>query len=210
MSDPELTPRQRQILFFIDRYIRDHGYAPSVRDICRGVELSSTATVHVHLRALERKGFIRRSSLKPRTIEVHFEPTSGAQLERRPAKHVPLIGDVAAGTGVLAAENVEEVHPLPADFVGEGDLFMLRVRGDSMVDAGILHGDLVVVRHQPVANDGEIVVAGIPGEEATVKTFTRRDGRIVLRAANPQMADLVYPAGEVTIYGKVVAVLRRL
>jgi repressor LexA len=123
---------------------------------------------------------------------------------------VPLVGDVAAGTDVLAQENVEEVQPLPADFTGDGDLFMLRVRGDSMVDAGILDGDLVVARQQSQAEAGDIVVAGIPGEEATVKTFSTEGSRVVLLPANSRLGPMVYDPNDVTIFGKVVTVLRRL
>lgn len=206
----ELTTRQRQILEFIDRAVREHGYPPSVREIAQGVGLRSTATVHTHLATLQDKGFLRRDPTKPRAIEVHFESSSGAQLERRPVKHVPLVGDVAAGTGVLAAENVEEVHPFPSDFTGEGELFMVRVRGDSMIESGILEGDYVVVRSQPTADNGDVVVAGIPDEEATVKEFMRKGDRIVLRPHNGRMTDLVYPADQVQLYGKVVTVVRRL
>lgn len=205
----DLTPRQRQILEFVDAEARRRGYPPSVREIGAAIGLSSTSTVHAHLSALVAKGYLRRDPTKPRALEVHFEPSSGAALERRPVRHVPLLGDVAAGTGVLAAENVEEVHPLPADFTGEGPVFMLRVRGESMVEAGILPGDHVVVRQQPTAEKGDVVVAGIPGEEATVKVFARRGDKIVLRPANSQMQDLVYPPDAVVIYGKVVALLRR-
>ena len=120
------------------------------------------------------------------------------------------MGDVAAGTGVLAAENVEETIPMPEDFTGDGTLFMLRVRGDSMIEAGIFDGDFVVVRQQPDAEGGDTVVAGIPGEEGTVKTFVRRRGKIVLRPANSAMSEMVFEPGEVTIYGKVVSLLRRL
>jgi repressor LexA len=125
-------------------------------------------------------------------------------------RHVPLIGDVAAGTDVLAEQNVEELLPLPADLTGEGELFMLRVRGDSMIDAGIFSGDYVVVRSQPEAAKGEIVVAGIPGEEATVKTFDRDGERIVLRPANATMEPMVFSPDEVTVFGRVVTVLRKL
>lgn len=208
MSD--LTKRQRSVLEFIDEYAREHGYPPSVRDICRGLGLSSSATVHNHLRTLERKGYLTRDPSRPRAIEVHFDSASGAQTERRPVRHVPLVGDVAAGTGVLAAENVEEVHPLPDDLVGEGELFMLRVRGDSMIESGILDGDLAVVRQQPTAENGDIVVAGIPDEEATVKEFRSKGDRVVLRPHNSDMTDLVYPADQIELYGKVVTILRRL
>ena len=121
-----------------------------------------------------------------------------------------LVGDVAAGTGVIAAENVEEMLPVPADLCGEGELFMLRVRGESMVDAGIFDGDFVVVRVQPDADNGDIVVAGIPGEEATVKTFLRKRNKIVLRPANETMEDLVFEPSDVRIYGKVVMLQRRI
>lgn len=206
----DLTTRQRQILEFIDAEVRRCGYPPSVREIGDGVGLTSTSTVHAHLTVLEKKGFLRRDPTKPRAIEILFEAGSGAALERRPATHVPLLGDIAAGTGVLAAENVEEVYPLPQDFTGDGQLFMLRVHGDSMVDAGIVDGDYVVVRQQPIAENGEMVAAGIPGGEATIKTLIRKDGQVVLRPANASMSDLVFSPGEVEIYGKVVTVIRRV
>ncbi len=205
----DLTPRQRQVLEFIDEEVRQRGYPPSVREIGEAVGLSSSSTVHAHLAALQDKGYIRRDPTKPRALELHFEAESGAATERRPVRHVPLVGDVAAGTGVLAAENIEETVPMPEDFTGAGQLFMLRVRGESMIDAGILDGDYVVVRQQPTAEPGEIVVAGIPGEEGTVKTFTRRRGKIVLRPENPALDEMVYDPTEVTIYGKVVSLLRR-
>ena len=205
----DLTPRQRQILEFVDDEVGRRGYPPSVREIGKAVGLTSTSTVHAHLSALVAKGYLLRDATKPRALGVQFEASSGAPLERRPVRHVPLVGDVAAGTGVLAAENVDEVQPLPSDFTGEGPVFMLRVRGESMIDAGILHGDHVVVRQQPTAEKGDIVVAGIPGEEATVKIFSRKGDKIVLRPANSTMTDLVFRSDEVEIYGKVVALLRR-
>jgi repressor LexA len=174
VTDATLTPRQREILVIIDQSMRDRGYPPSVREIGEAVGLTSPSTVHTHLSTLQRLGYLRRDPTKPRAIEVRWDPNSGAVLERRPVRHVPLVGDVAAGTDVLAQENVEELLPLPVDFCGDGELFMLRVRGDSMIDAGILDGDYVVVRQQPEARKGEIIVAGIPGEEATVKTFSRK------------------------------------
>ena len=206
----ELTVRQRQVLEFIDSEVRRRGYPPSVREIGEAVGLSSPSTVHAHLAALQDKGYLRRDPSKPRAIEVALEPATGAAIDRRPVKHVPLLGDVAAGTGVLAAENVEEMLPLPADLTGEGDLFMVRVRGESMIDAGIFEGDYVVVRAQPTAENGDIVIAGIPGDEATVKTFTRKRGKVVLKPANERMDDLVYEPGEVTIYGRVVTLMRRI
>jgi repressor LexA len=208
----DLTDRQRQVLEFIDVELRTRGYPPSVREIGEAVGLSSSSTVHAHLAALQEKGYLTRDPTKPRALEVHFESGSGAAVERRPARHVPLVGDVAAGTGVLAAENIEETLPVPEDFTGSGggDLFMVRVRGDSMIDAGILDGDYVVARQQAGAEPGDTVVAGIPGEEATVKTFLRRRGKIVLRPENPELDDMVFDAADVTIYGRVVTVMRRL
>ena len=130
--------------------------------------------------------------------------------ERRPVRHVPLIGDVAAGTGVLSEERVEEVLPLPQDFTGDGNLFMLRVRGDSMIGAGILDGDFVVARQQNTATNGEIVIAGIAGEEATVKTYQRKGGVITLLPSNQRLSPMVFPADDVEIFGRVVTVMRRL
>jgi repressor LexA len=205
-----LTPRQRQVVEFIDAEVRRRGYPPSVREIGEAVGLSSSSTVHAHLAALQDKGYLRRDPTKPRAIEVTLEPDSGFAVERRPVKHVPLVGDVAAGTGVLAAENIEETLPLPQDFTGDGQLFMLRVRGDSMIDAGILDRDYVVVRRQDTADNGDVVIAGIPGEEATVKTFVRRKGKVVLRPENAHLDEMVFDPADVAVYGKVVTVLRRL
>ena len=205
-----LTPRQREILHVIEKSMQDRGYPPSVREIGEAVGLNSPSTVHNHLATLQKMGYLRRDPTKPRAIEVRFDTNSEVAMERRPARHVPLIGDVAAGTGVLAQENVEDLIPLPTDFTGEGELFMLRVRGESMVDAGILDGDFVVARQQKVADNGDIVVAGIPGEEATVKTFKKSGNKVILVPSNARMAPMEFPAGEVTIYGKVVTVMRRV
>jgi repressor LexA len=206
----ELTDRQRQVLEFIDAEVRERGYPPSVREIGEAVGLSSSSTVHAHLAALQDKGYLTRDPTKPRALELHYESGSGSAVERRPVRHIPLVGDVAAGTGVLAQENIEETIPMPEDFTGAGQLFMVRVRGDSMIDAGILDGDYVVVKQQPTAEPGEVVVAGIPGEEGTVKTFSRRRGKIVLQPANPQLDEMVFEPSDITIYGKVVSLLRRL
>jgi repressor LexA len=209
-ASTELTARQRAILDYIVAAQRDRGFPPSVREIGEAVGLTSPSTVHTHLATLQRRGFLRRDPTKPRAIEVRYDPASGASVERRPVSHVPLVGDVAAGTDVLAAENVEELVPVSADLTGDGPLFMLRVRGDSMVDAGILEGDLVVVRSQPEAKDGEVVVAGLPGEEATVKTFRKRGRKVVLEPANERLAPMELAPDDVRIFGKVVSVLRRL
>jgi repressor LexA len=210
MTELPLSGKRLEILEFIDRTQRERGYPPSVREICEAVGLTSTSTVHAHLSTLQKQGFLRRDPTKPRAIEVRYDPSSGAALERRPARHVPLVGDVAAGTDVLAQENVEDLYPLPEDFTGAGPLFMLRVRGDSMVNAGILDGDHVVVRQQAVAERGDVVVAGIPGEEATVKTYSRKGGKIVLVPANDRLSPMEFDANDVTIFGKVVTVLRRM
>jgi repressor LexA len=209
-SGGPLTARQRQVLEFIAAEVRARGYPPSVREIGDAVGLSSPSTVHAHLAALQDKGYLYRDPSKPRAIEVTLEPSTGSSAERRPVRHIPLVGDVAAGTGVLAAEQVEELMPVPEDLTGDGELFMLRVRGESMIDAGIYDGDFVVVRVQPDADQGDVVVAGIPGEEATVKTFLRKRNKVVLRPANESMDDLVYDADDVRIYGKVVTLLRRI
>ena len=210
MTETSLTQRQREILDIIDRSMRERGYPPSVREIGEAVGLTSPSTVHTHLASLQRMGFLRRDPTKPRAIEVRYDPNSGAAVERRPVRHVPLVGDVAAGTDVLAQENVEELLPLPADFTGDGPVFMVRVRGDSMIDAGILDGDFVVVRQETEVRKGDVVVAGIPGEEGTVKTFTRKGNKIVLLPANARLQPMEFDAGDVTIYGKVVTVVRRL
>jgi repressor LexA len=205
-----LTERQRQILLVIEQAMQDRGYPPSVREICEAVGLNSPATVHNHLSTLQEKGFIRRDPSKPRAIEVRFDTNSEVAMERRPSRHIPLIGDVAAGTNVLAQQNVEDLIPLPTDFTGEGELFMLRVRGDSMIEAGILDGDFVVARQQKVAENGDIVVAGIPGDEATIKTFKKSGKTITLIPANSSMEPMVFDADEVQVFGKLVTVMRKL
>jgi repressor LexA len=210
MTEHQLSDRQREILEMIDRSMRERGYPPSVREIGEAVGLTSPSTVHSHLGTLQRLGFLRRDPTKPRAIEVRYDPSSGVTMERRPHRHVPLVGDVAAGTDVLAQENVEELLPLPVDFTGDGDVFMLRVRGDSMIDAGILDGDFVVAQAQPTAEKGDVVVAGIPGEEATVKTYTRKGGKVVLVPSNPRLEPMEFDPADVTIFGRVVTVLRRL
>jgi repressor LexA len=207
---PALTGRQREILDVIERSMRDRGYPPSVREIGEAVGLTSPSTVHNHLSTLQRLGYLHRDPTKPRAIEVRYEASSGAAIERRPVRHVPLVGDVAAGVNVLAQENVEEVLPVPADFVGEGELFMLRVRGDSMIDAGILDGDYVIVSQGSDVRNGDVAVAGIPGEEATVKTYQRRGASVTLVPSNSQLQPMVFPADQVEVFGKVVSVLRRL
>ncbi len=205
-----LTGKRQEILEFIGRRVRDHGYPPSVREIGEAVGLTSSSTVHAHLAVLQREGYLVRDPTKPRAIEVRYDPGSKVAMAARPVRNIPLVGDVAAGTGVLATENVEELLPLPEDFTGPGSLFMLRVRGESMIEAGIFDGDYVVVRQQPEADSGDVVVAGINADEATVKTYARRRGKVVLTPANPAMDPMELDPREVTIFGKVVTVLRRL
>lgn len=205
-SESGLTDRQRAVLAHIRRTVAERGYPPSVREICDAVGLSSPSTVHSHLTALEKAGLIRRDPTKPRAIEVLDGASRGGDDRVR---SVPLLGRIAAGAPILAEENVDDVLPLPVELVGTGPTFLLRVSGDSMIGAGILDGDLVVVRSQPDAEDGEIVAALLDGEEATVKRLRRRDGLVILVAENP-----AYPPIErdrdVAIMGKVVSVLRRL
>lgn len=212
--DPaDLRPRQRQVLELIKREVATRGYPPSVREIGQHLGLSSPATVHSHLKALEKSGHIRRDPTKPRAIEVlsaDREP-AGADLATRsePTRDVPLLGRIAAGSPILAEEHIEDVMPLPESLVGSGPLFMLEVRGDSMMDAGILDGDMVVVRSQPQAENGAIVACLIDGEEATVKRIEKRHGEVILHSENPAYEPMVFTSG-VEILGRVVTVLRRL
>lgn len=205
-----LSGKRRQILEYIGDCLRERGYPPSVREIGKAVGLTSSATVHSHLAVLQRGGYLQRDPTKPRAIQVRYEATSQVAMAAGPVRHIPLVGEVAAGTGVLAQENVEQIVALPEDFTGSGSLFMLRVRGDSMIEAGIFDGDYVVVRQQPVAENGDVVVAGIPDGEATVKTFSRRAGKVVLTPANPAFSPIELAPDDVAIFGKVVTVLRRL
>jgi repressor LexA len=205
-----LSTKRKQILDCISEAVRDRGYPPSVREIGESVGLTSSSTVHAHLAVLQKEGYLRRDPTKPRAIEVCYDPSSKVIVDARPIRHVPLVGDVAAGTGVLAQENVEELYPLPEDFTGTGTLFMVKVRGESMIEAGIMDGDCVVVRQQPDADQGDVVVAGIPDGEATVKYFSTAGGRVVLTPANARLAPMEFEPDEVTVYGKVVTVLRRL
>jgi len=165
--------------------------------------------VHSHLNTLQRLGYLRRDPTKPRTIEVRYDTNTGVVMERRPSRHVPLVGDVAAGTDVLAEENVEELLPVPADFTGDGELFMLRVRGESMIELGILDGDFVVATKIDHPANGDIVVAGIPDGEATIKTYSRSGAEVTLTPANSTMEPMTFAADQVELYGKVVTVMRR-
>ncbi len=200
----DISKRQQEILDLIRDTVADRGYPPSVREIGEAVGLRSPSTVHSHLSALVAGGYLRRDPSKPRAIEV-IDSRS-----RHPnVREVPLVGRIAAGSPILAQEDIEEIYPLPIDLVGDGPVFMLRVKVDSMIEAGILHGDYVVVRRQPDANDGEIVAALIDGEEATVKRLERRDGTIILHSENPAYEPMVFTTG-VELIGKVVTVLRAI
>jgi repressor LexA len=209
-----LTERQRQTLQFIADTVTERGYPPSVREICEALGLASSSTVHSHMQALQRKGYLRIDPTKPRAVELLFDPETGLAAERRPARSVPLLGRIAAGTPILAEEHVEDIYPMPADLVGDGNVFMLEVKGDSMIEAGILDGDYVIVRQQPTAHSGEIVAAMMPSEfgdspEATVKRIRHRGSAIFFEPANPALQPFEAPPGT-EILGKVVAVFRKV
>lgn len=210
-----LTARQRRILTVIRELIDERGYPPSMREVGEAVGLTSSSSVSHQLRALEQKGYLRRDPNRPRALEVispdtipeafaaDFEAATGAP----PPAYVPVVGRIAAGGPILAEQSVEDVMPLPRQLVGDGTLFMLHVQGDSMVDAAICHGDWVVIRQQPVAEQGEIVAAMLDGE-ATVKTYRKKDGHVWLMPHNPAYDPI--NGDDASILGKVVAVLRRV
>lgn len=204
-----LSDRQDEILRYITDEVRRRGYPPSVREIGEAVGLSSTSTVHGHLTRLEDKGYIRRDPSKPRAIEILSSPAAASGLARdgrRLTVDVPLVGRIAAGVPILAIENIEETFPLPWDLVRGENAFLLEVRGDSMVDAGILDGDLVLVRQQPSAHDGDIVAA-LLGDEATVKYFYRERDRVRLQPANARLGPIF--SRDVRVLGKVIGLIRR-
>lgn len=204
-----VTTRQQEILDYITSTVESRGYPPSVREIGEAVGLSSPSTVHSHLSALVKSGRLRRDPSKPRAIEVVTDDQPSAGIARGGIREVPLVGRIAAGSPILAEQDIEEVYPLPTSLIGKEPVFMLEVKGDSMIDAGILDGDLVVVRRQQDADSGDIVAALIDGEEATVKRLRKGDGRVTLIAENPEYAPMVFTDG-VEILGRVVSVLRSL
>lgn len=204
------TDKQLRVLNFVNEQIKKDGYAPTVREICKALDLKSTSTVHGYLTRLQKKGLIQKNALKPRTIRVVGNMTNPAEQKfytSREMVDVPIVGRVAAGVPLLAVENVEDSFPLPIDFVGNSESFMLRVKGDSMIDAGILDGDLVLVKKQNTANNGEIVVALIE-DGATVKKFYKEKGFIRLQPQNQFMQPILVPT--CTILGIVAGVFRKL
>ena len=219
-----LTSRQQKVLATIKDAIEKRGYPPSMREIGQAVGLTSSSSVAHQLRTLEEKGFLRRDPNRPRALEVFLpevmaarrslgsaeESTvdeTGAGDAMPAASYIPLVGRIAAGGPILAEERIEDVFPLPRQLVGDGQLFLLEVVGDSMIEAAICPGDYVVIKQQPTAENGEIVAAMIEGE-ATVKTLRRREGHVWLMPANPAYDPI--PGDEATVLGRVVAVLRRL
>ena len=206
MDRNDLTQRQQQVLDYILSEISRIGYPPSVREIGRAVGLTSSSTVHSHLAALEKKGYIRRDPTKPRALEVlDFRAgVTGASASK--VKSLPLVGRVAAGMPLLAQENIEDIIAVPVEIAGD-DSFLLKVSGESMIDAGIFDGDYLVVRQQKSADNGDIVVALVE-DEATVKRFFKKDKSFVLKAENPTMEPIV--VSDLAILGKVVGLMRKL
>lgn len=198
----ELTEKQRMILEYIKTEILKRGYPPSVREICTAVHLKSTSSVHAHLSALEEKGFIRRDPTKPRAIEIIDDEYA---LSRREMVNVPIVGTVTAGIPILAHENVEDYFPLPVEFLPNAELFMLKVRGDSMINAGIFNGDTVIVEKRSTAKNGDYVVALIE-DSATVKTYYKENGHYRLQPENDTMDPII--CDHIDILGKVIGLVR--
>jgi len=206
-----LTARQQEIWQFLVGYVDDHGYPPTVREIGEAVGLASPSTVHAHLANLERAGLLRRDPTKPRALELIGHRRAEPEAAEAEVTRLPVVGQIAAGSPLLAEENVEDVLAVPEPLGRDAD-FLLRVRGDSMIEAGILHGDMLVVRRQSDARDGDVVVALVgddeAADEATVKTFYREDGRVRLQPENAALQPIY--ADHVDVLGKVVGVFRSL
>lgn len=202
MVTGKISKKQQEILNYIKEEILSRGYPPSVREICEAVNLKSTSSVHAHLESLEKNGYIRKDPTKPRAIEVMDDDFN---LTRREVVNVPLIGTVAAGQPVLAQQNIENYIPVPAEYMPNQQSFMLRVKGESMINAGILNGDSVLVKEQPTAENGDIVVAMID-DGATVKRYFRESGHIRLQPENDTMDPIIVE--NCTILGKVFGVFR--
>lgn len=200
----DLSVKQEQILEFIKKEVHAKGYPPSVREICEAIGLKSTSTVHGHLSRLEKKGYIRRDPTKPRAIEVlnteHITEYSQELV------HIPIVGTITAGTPILAVENIEDTFPLPIQYVNNDNMFMLKVRGESMIEAGIFDKDLILVRQQQVAENGDIVVALIE-DYSTVKRFYKEKNHIRLQPANSTMSPII--VDDCSILGKVVGLFRK-
>ena len=214
-KDPmELNRREKAILKFIEKQVDEDGYPPSVREICKAVGLNSTATVHGYLGRLAEKGYIKKEDQKGRTLRL-IKTADNKEIKKEDKSfysgkemvEVPVIGKITAGEPILAVENVTDTFPIPIDFVGNCESFMLTVRGESMIEAGILNGDYILVKKQNVANNGEIVVALI-GDEATVKTFYKEKDHIRLQPENSTMDPIIVPNCE--ILGKVAGVFRKM
>lgn len=203
----KLSQKQFEILEYMKKSVREKGYPPSVREICDAVGLKSTSTVHGHLERLERKGYIRRDPAKPRAIEIFSDNDSvNSDGSSRELIEVPIVGTVTAGIPILATENIEDTFPIPSDYAPNGNIFMLRVKGDSMINAGIFNKDLIMVRQQNTADNGDIVVALIE-DFATVKTYYKENGYIRLQPENPTMSPII--VRDVSILGKVVGLYRK-
>ena len=202
MSQEKITPKQQEILEYIKETILKKGYPPAVREICEAVNLKSTSSVHSHLETLERNGYIRRDPTKPRTIEIIDDCFN---LARREVVNVPLLGTVAAGMPLLAQENIENYFPIPTEMLPDKEVFMLRVKGDSMIEAGIFNGDLIFVEKTVTAENGEIVVA-LLDDSATVKRFYKETGHYRLQPENSSMEPII--VDEVQILGKVFGLFR--
>lgn len=202
MSQEKITPKQQEILEYIKEAILKKGYPPAVREICEAVNLKSTSSVHSHLETLERNGYIRRDPTKPRTIEIIDDCFN---LARREVVNVPLLGTVAAGMPLLAQENIENYFPIPTEMLPDKEVFMLRVKGDSMIEAGIFNGDLIFVEKTVTAENGEIVVA-LLDDSATVKRFYKENGHYRLQPENASMEPII--VDEVQILGKVFGLFR--
>ena len=202
MSYGKITAKQEEILEYIKDQILKKGYPPAVREICEAVHLKSTSSVHAHLETLEKNGYIRKDPTKPRAIEILDDTFN---LTRREVVNVPLVGNVAAGMPILATENIENYFPIPAEFMPNQNVFMLHVKGDSMINTGIFDGDNILVRQQSTASNGDIVVA-LVDDSATVKTFYKEDGYYRLQPENDHMDPII--VDEVSILGIVFGVFR--
>lgn len=202
MAQGKISSKQQEILDYIKSQILERGFPPAVRDICEAVHLKSTSSVHSHLETLEKNGYIRRDPTKPRAIEILDDSFA---MMRREMTSVPIIGHVAAGEPLLAEQNIEDYFPIPVEMLPNANTFLLKVQGESMVNAGILNGDLVLVKEQHNASNGETVVALIE-DGATVKTFYKENGYIRLQPENDYMDPIIVP--DVTILGKVIGVFR--